>query len=105
MKKLILLFSAIVLTGCIQTKIDTSSAEAFVETSDKVMEQLNGTAAEERELRRMLSEFQVAFGMSEMSGLFGGGSSRKNAKFEEALNSIEGKTADDLIKMLRDSKK
>lgn len=101
MKLLLPLFSLLVLGACMQTKLDTSSAEAFAETSEKVMQEVDGTSAEKREVRRMLSEVQMAFGISQLGGLFGGGSSRQNAKMEEVLNELDGKTADDLVDMIK----
>lgn len=101
MKILFALLATLALGACMQTKLDTSSAEVFAETSEKVMQELDGTSAEKREVGRMLAEVQMAFGMSQLTGLFGGGSSQKNAKIEEALNKLDGKTADDLIEMTK----
>lgn len=101
MKILFVLLATFTLSACMQTKLDTSSAEAFVETSEKVMEELDGTAAEKRAVGRMLAEVQMAYGMSQVAGIFGGGSSQQNSKVEEALNELDGKTADDLIEMTK----
>lgn len=101
MKTFFVLLATLALSACVQTKLDTSSAEAFAQTSEKVMQELDGTSAEKREVGRMLAEVQMAFGMAQLNGLFGGGSAQRNAKIEEALNELDGKTADDLIDMTK----
>ncbi len=105
MKKFIPVFGAILLSGCFQTKLDTSSAENFAATAEKVIEEVDGSAAEKREVRRVLTELSLAMGMSEMGGLFGMGSKSNNQKLEATLNELDGKTADDLVKLIQERKK
>ncbi len=105
MKKLIPLIGALLLSGCFQTKLDTSSAESFAATAQKVMEEVDGSSAEKREVRRFLTEISVAMGMAEMGGIFGIGSAKSDKKLDAALNELDGKTADDLVKMIQENKR
>jgi len=104
MKKFIPLLGVLFLSACFQPKLDTSSAENFATTAEKVIEEVDGSAAEKREVRRVLTELSVAMGMAEMGGIFGMGAS-SNPKLEQALNELDGKTADDLVKLIQNHKK
>lgn len=101
MRYFLIFISIFVLSACMQTRLDTSSLEAFDATSTKVMEEFEGTAAEKRELRRVLSQATLAFGVSEVVGLFGEIGASKSREFEESLNFLEGKSADDLLEEMR----
>lgn len=101
MRYLFVVFSVLMLSGCMQTKIDTSSVESFNATSIKVLEEFEGSAAEKRELRRVFNQASLAFGVSEVVGLFGEVGASTSREIEAQLDFLEGKTADELLEEMR----